>query len=191
MKAMIVRAALVVGALVAVSAAPVAVAQQLAAAQSSIVFEVKQMGVPVEGRFAAFDAKLVFDPKKPEAGSVQLSVDLTSAQIGDAETTRELAKPEWFDTKKHAAAVFTSKAFRPAAAGSIDVAGTLSLKGRSRDLSVPVTLSRAGAATTASGTFTLGRTDYKIGDGEWADVSIVANDVRVRFKLVFTGIAPP
>jgi polyisoprenoid-binding protein YceI len=185
------RAAVGLWALAGVVAATGASAQQLTAAQSAITFEVKQMGVPVEGRFTGFEAKLAFDPKKPEAGSVQLSVVLASAQIGDAETTRELAKPEWFDTRKHATAVFTSTAFKPGAAGRIDVVGTLALKGRSRELTVPVTLARAGAATTATGQFTLGRSDFKIGEGEWADVSIVANDVLVRFKLVFSGIAAP
>jgi hypothetical protein len=30
--------------------------------------------------------------------------------------------------------------------------------------------------------------DFRIGDGEWNDVSIVANDVAVHFKLALTGI---
>jgi polyisoprenoid-binding protein YceI len=169
---------------------PVAGAQQLAVDKSAITFVVKQMGVPVEGSFAAFDAKLVFDPKKPEAGSVQLRVDLASAQIGDAETTRELRKPEWFDTAKHAAATFTSKSIKAAGPGRFDVVGTLKLKAGARDITVPVVLAQAGAQTTATGQFSLGRVDYKIGEGEWADTSIVANDVLVKFKLVLAGIAP-
>jgi polyisoprenoid-binding protein YceI len=166
-------------------------AQQLVADKSTITFVVKQMGVPVEGSFGKFDAKLVFDPKKPEAGSVQLRVDLASAQIGDAETTRELRKPEWFDTAKHTAATFTSKSIKPAGAGRFDVLGTLSLKGNSRDVTVPVLLAQAGAQATATGQFSLGRVDYKVGEGEWADTSIVANDVIVKFKLELTGVSPP
>jgi polyisoprenoid-binding protein YceI len=166
-------------------------AQQVIADKSAIGFVVKQMGVPVEGSFGKFDAKLEFDPKKPEAGSVVLRVDLASAQIGDAETTRELRKPEWFDTAKHTAATFTSKSIKPAGAGRFDVLGTLSLKGNTRDITVPVVLAQAGAQATATGQFSLGRVDYKIGEGEWADTSIVANDVLVKFKLELSGIAPP
>jgi polyisoprenoid-binding protein YceI len=169
----------------------VAHAQQVVADKSAITFVVKQMGVPVEGRFDKFDAKLAFDPKKPEAGSVQLRVDLASAQIGDAETTRELRKPEWFDTTKHTTATFTSKSIKAAGAGRFDVVGTLSLKGNARDITVPVALTQTGAQTTATGQFSLGRVDYKIGEGEWADTSIVANDVLVKFKLELTGVAPP
>ena len=50
--------------------------------------------------------------------------------------------------------------------------------------------SPAGPASTAVGSFTLKRLDFKIGDGEWADTSMVANDVTVKFKLALSGMAP-
>jgi polyisoprenoid-binding protein YceI len=53
---------------------------------------------------------------------------------------------------------------------------------------VPVTLSQAGAVTTATGTFTIKRLTFKIGEGEWADTSMVADDVQVKFKLALSGV---
>jgi hypothetical protein len=50
---------------------------------------------------------------------------------------------------------------------------------------------QSGAQSTATGEFTVRRLDYKVGDNEWSDVSLVANDVRVRFKLVFAGLGSP
>jgi len=44
------------------------------------------------------------------------------------------------------------------------------------------------ANTTASGAFVIKRLDFKIGDGDWKDTSMVANDVQVRFKLTLTGV---
>src|SRR5689334_6612828 len=61
-------------------------AATLVPAQSEIVFVSKQMGVPVEGRFARFDAQVTLDPKKPEAGQVVLSIDTASATLGIPET---------------------------------------------------------------------------------------------------------
>ena len=46
------------------------------------------------------------------------------------------------------------------------------------------------AFDSATGTFTIKRLDFKIGEGEWADTSMVANDVQVKFKLAVTGVAP-
>jgi hypothetical protein len=29
-----------------------------------------------------------------------------------------------------------------------------------------------------------------VGDGEWADTSMLANDIQIKFKLALTGLAP-
>ncbi len=172
-----------------VLALPAGAQQRLIPAQSEIVFTIRQTGVPVEGRFRRFDAQLAFDPKKPEASKVAISIDLLSASIGDADTEAELAKPDWFDTKKFAQATFQSTGIKSTGPGRFDVAGRLAIKGAARDIVVPLTLTQAGAVSTANGSFTLKRLDYRIGDGDWKDTSMIANDVQVRFKLVVQGLA--
>jgi polyisoprenoid-binding protein YceI len=175
-------------ALLAATAAPACAQQKLVPAQSEIVFVSKQMGVPVEGKFKKFDAQVVFDPKKPEAAKIALSIDLGSVALGVAETEAELAKPDWFSTKQFPQASFQSSAVKQNAPGKFDISGKLSIKGASRDLVVPVALVQSGANTTASGTFVIKRLDFKIGDGDWKDTSMVANDVQVKFKLTLTGV---
>ncbi|HWP18408.1 MAG TPA: YceI family protein [Burkholderiaceae bacterium] len=174
----------------AVLAAPAWAQQKLVPAQSEIVFVSRQMGVPVEGRFKKFDAQVQFDPKKPEASKVAFTVDLGSAALGVPETEAELAKPEWFNTRQFPQAQFQSTAIKAAGPGRFDVAGKLTIKGQTRDLVVPVMLTQAGGTTTATGAFTLKRLEFKIGDGDWADTSMVANDVQVKFKLALTGVGP-
>ena len=49
----------------------------------------------------------------------------------------------------------------------------------------------AAGQGTASGSFTLKRLDFRLGEGEWADVSAVANEVQVRFRLQLSGLAAP
>ena len=66
--------------------------------------------------------------------------------------------------------------------------GTFTLKGRSRPLSVPVTLTQVGGTTTAIGAFTIRRLDFKVGDGDWTDTDLIANDVQVKFKLALSGV---
>jgi len=164
--------------------------QKLVPAQSQISFTSKQMGVPVNGSFRKFDAQVAFEPKKPEAAKISLTIDLASASLGSAETETELAKPDWFNTKAFPQATFQSTAVTSTGAGSFNVAGKLSIKSISRDLSVPVTLVQAAGQTTASGKFSIKRLDFKIGDGDWKDTSMVADPVEVNFKLVLTGVGP-
>ena len=169
-------------------AAPACAQQKLVPAQSEIVFVSKQMGVPVEGKFKKFDAQVDFDPKKPEAAKIGMTIDLGSVALGVAETEAELAKPDWFAIKQFPQATFQSTAVKQSGPGKYDVAGKLAIKGASRDIVVPVALAQSGPNTTASGAFVIKRLDFKIGDGDWKDTSMVANDVQVKFKLTLAGV---
>ncbi|MFG6448736.1 YceI family protein [Roseateles sp. BYS180W] len=175
-------------------ALPTAQAQttaQLVPAASEITFTSKQMGVAVEGRFKRFEAQLNFDPKRPEAGRVSFQIDLTSATLGDAMFDAELAKPVWFDTARSRMAVFQSSQIKPLGNNRFEVLGKLQIKGQVRELSVPLTLSSSKNQTLASGQVQIRRLDFRIGEGEWADTSMVANEVQVRFKLAFSGLSLP
>ena len=178
-------------ALLSAFAASACAQQKLAPAQSEIAFTSKQMGVPVDGKFRKFDAQVAFDPKKPEAGKIAFSIELGSASLGAAETEAELAKPDWFNTKLFPQATFQSTAVKAAGPGKFEVAGKLAIKGASQDIVVPVTLVQTGTNATATGSFAIKRLDFKIGDGDWKDTSMVANDVQIKFKLALTGMAAP
>ena len=167
-----------------------ATAAKLIAPQSEIAFVSKQMGVPVEGTFKKFDAKVAFDPRKPEAGSIAFTVDTASATLGEPETDAELPRPEWFGAVKFPQATFQSSSIKALGGGKFEVAGKLDIKGMVRAVVVPVTLTQSGATSTATGAFAIKRLDFNIGGGEWNDTSLVANDVQVKFKLALTGLGP-
>jgi polyisoprenoid-binding protein YceI len=174
--------------LAALVALPVLAQQKLVPAQSEIVFVSKQMGVPVEGRFKKFDAQIAFDPSKPATSKIAFTVDTGSATLGVPETDAELPKPAWFGVAKFPQASFQSTAIKGLGGSKFEVAGKLTIKGNSHDVLVPVQLTQAGGTTTASGSFTIKRLVFKIGEGEWSDTSMVADDVLVRFKLALSGV---
>ncbi len=161
---------------------------KLVPAQSEISFVTKQMGVPVDGRFKKFDAQVTLDPKKPETGTVAISIDMHSASMGVPETDTEMPKPTWFSAAKFPQATFRSSAIKGLGSGRFEVTGKLDIKGNVHELVVPVTITQAGPQSTATGNFVLKRLEYKIGEDEWTDTTVVANDVTVKFKLVFTGL---
>lgn len=161
---------------------------KLLAAQSEIAFQAKQSGVPVDGRFTRFDAQLALDPKAPQTGTVTISIETGSASVGLADSDAELPRAPWFNAPKFPRAVFQSSAIKGLGGGRFQAAGKLTLKGTAQELVVPVTITQAGALSTAAGEFLVKRLDYKIGDGDWKDTSLVANDVQVKFKLTLTGV---
>lgn len=162
--------------------------QKLVPAQSEIVFVSKQMGVPVEGRFKKFDAQLSFDPAKPETSKIAMTVDVASATLGVPESDAELPKAPWFNTAKFPQATFQSTSAKGLGGGKFEIRGKLSIKGQSQDVVVPVTLTQSGATTTATGVLPIKRLAFKIGEGEWSDTGMVADDVQVKFKFALTGV---
>lgn len=162
--------------------------QKLIPSQSDIVFVSKQMGVPVEGHFKKFEAQIAFDPAKLDSSKVSFTVDTGSATLGVPETDAELPKATWFSSVKFPQATFTSTSIRALGGGKFDVSGKLNIKGQIRDVVVPVAMVQTGPTTVATGVLAIKRLAFKIGEGEWADTSMVADDVQVKFKFGMTGV---
>lgn len=172
---------LAAGLLLAAAPAP---ADDIDYAQSRIGFTFTQMNVPVEGGFKKFRAQMRFDDKRPEASRAEIEVDLTSIDTGAPDGDAEAQRKPWFDTATSPTAKFVSSGVKRLAPDRYEITGKLTIKGRTRDLAVPVEVARAGANRNFTGSFVLKRLEYAIGEGPWADVETVADAVQVRFRIV-------
>jgi polyisoprenoid-binding protein YceI len=157
---------------------------QVDVAKSTITATSKQMNVPVEGKFTKFDAKVSFDPAKPAASSTQLTVDVGSYDLGDESYNEQVRGKEWFDAKTYPKATFVSSSIAPAGANKYTVTGTLTIKGKSQNVSFPMTAGQQGGAQTFDGALPVSRLKFDIGTGEWKDTSTVADEVTIKFHIV-------
>lgn len=154
--------------------------------QSSITFVSKQMGVPVEGSFRKFTARIAVDPARPEAGTAQIDIDLASIDTGIAEADEEVAGKKWFDTKNHPVASFISGSVKQSGQGRYEASGRMTIKGKSLDIKAPFTLKQNTDTLVIDGVFPLKRLDYGIGTGIWSDTDTVADEVQIRFHFILT-----
>jgi polyisoprenoid-binding protein YceI len=152
--------------------------------KSTITFVSKQMNVPVEGKFGKFSVQLAFDPAKYAEGQVQVELDLTTIDTGSDEANDEVKGKGWFDVKNHPIARFVSSSVKSLGAGRYEVAGKLTIKGRTREVVAPLTLKPFGTGAVFDGAFVLKRLDYGIGEGVWSDTDTVADEVQVKFHIV-------
>src|SRR4030042_7013210 len=113
------------------------------------------MGVPVEAGFKRFTTQMVFDPAKPEAARAQIEIDLASIDAGSPEADEESAGKLWFNRSVYAKATFVSSQVRALGNNRYEMRGTLPLKGRSRDMVVPVTFVPGINAAVFDGAFVL------------------------------------
>jgi polyisoprenoid-binding protein YceI len=179
------RHCLVLGVLVtALSGAQAIEFNQLQLNKSTLSFVSKQMNVPVEGQFKSFRSKLAFDPAKPATAKAELEIDLASIDAGSKDANDEVTSKAWFNTKDFPVAKFVSTSVRALGGNRFEVAGKMTIKGKTQDLTAPITLRQEGNSTIFEGSMVLKRGDYAIGEGMWADFGTVANEVQVKFRLV-------
>lgn len=173
----------------AVTAAQAVEFNRLQPDKSALSFVSKQMKVPVEGQFKTFRGKLAFDPAQPAAAKVELEIDLASIDAGSKDANDELAGKDWFNTKAFPVAKFVATSVKSLGGNRYEVAGKMSIKGRTLDLSTPLTLRQEGGSGIFEGSLVLRRADYGIGDGIWADFGTVANEVQIKFRLAASATA--
>jgi polyisoprenoid-binding protein YceI len=160
---------------------------QFQAAKSSLSFVYKQMNVPVDGQFKSFRANIAFDPAKPTAAKAEFEIDLASIDAGSKDANDEVAGKAWFNTRQFPLAKFVASSVKPLGNNRFEVAGKMSIKGKTLDLATPVTVTQQGNSASFDGSLVLKRADYAIGDGIWADFGTVANEIQIKFRLVATS----
>ena len=160
---------------------------QIQADKSAINFAYKQMGVSMDGKFRKFAAQLSFDPAKPAAAKASLDVDLASVDTGAQESDDEVAGKPWFNTKAFPTARFVSSSVKAVGGNRYEVAGKLTIKGKTQDIVAPATFTAQGNSGVFEGSFTIRRGDFSIGEGAWAAFDIVANDIQIKFRILATG----
>jgi polyisoprenoid-binding protein YceI len=152
------------------------------AAKSSLVATFRQENVPVDAPFKSFNGRVDYDPANPNASKAAIEVDTGSFDMGTADYNSEVRKKSWLDSGTYPKATFISTSVKPGVAGHFDATGTLTLKGKTQTLTVPVTATKNGAVTVFEGSLEISRAYFGIGDAEWKDV--VDDKVRIRFHLV-------
>jgi len=154
----------------------------LNAGKSTVTATFTQMKVAVDAPFKRFSGTVDFDAATPAEARAHIEIDTASFDLGDEDYNSEVRKPAWFDSAKYPKAVFDASGLKPLGAGRFEASGTLSLKGKTQALTVPVTVRSENGAVLFDGSVTLSRAYFNIGDAEWKDT--VADPVSVRFHLV-------
>ena len=152
-------------------------------AKSTVSAVFKQMGVPVEAKFTRFSAQVTFDNAKPQDGKASVEIDISSFDLGDPDYNREVQKKEWFNGSQFPKASFLSTRIQPSAPGKLEISGKLTIKGKTADVSFPLNVKKEGDQQVFEGSLPIKRLVFGIGEGEWKDTSIVADEVVIKFRV--------
>ena len=149
----------------------------------SLTFSFMQAGAENEGSFRQFTTELVYDPKNPAAGSLDVTVQTASLETQDKDRNDTLAGADLFDVRKYPTAQYVARSFAKRPDGQLEAVGKLTLRGVTRDLRVPLSLRPAGNGYELSGEVTIKRLDFGVGQGEWQSTEWVGNEVKLQYQV--------
>jgi cytochrome b561 len=172
----------------ALLAAPAGAAPWNVQPSSRLLFHFTQSSVAYTGAFERFEARIEFDPEKPEEGRIDVKIDIASLDTQNAERDAVLKSPEIFDAEKFPQAQFTADKIRALTPGQFEAPGTLTIKDISLPLVLPFSLlidknAANGDTAQASGTVVISRRDFGLAQGKWEATDIVADEVKIEIRV--------
>ncbi|MCJ8157435.1 YceI family protein [Sphingomonas sp. LaA6.9] len=143
-------------------------------------------GEAINGRFDRWRAAIRFSPDALGDSRIRVTVDLASANTEDSQRDDSLKSSDFFDTASHPTATFTARDIRDLEGDRYEARGTLELRGVSKPATLRFTLRIDGDKARVSGTSRIDRTDFGVGQGEWAATDAIAAGVDIAFSFTAT-----
>ena len=156
------------------------------AAASQLTFTPRLAGGEFEGRFERFEVSLRFSPADLAHSSLQVAVDLLSARTGDADRDVALQGGDFFATSRWPQARFTSRSIRALGGDRYEARGPLTLRDVTRDVRVPFRFepgAPAGGKARLSGSTTVQRLAFNVGQGEWRSTEWLDDRVGIDYSV--------
>jgi polyisoprenoid-binding protein YceI len=183
--------ALALAAVVALPATATAATYTIDKAHSEASFQVRHLVSKVRGKFDDFAGTVVMDAAKPEASSVEFTIQATSIDTNVADRDKHLRSDDFFAVEKYPAITFKSTKIESAGDHAYQVTGDLTMRGVTKRITLPVTFLgeakdpwghvKAGFETA----ITLNRKDYGINWNKALDQGgfLVGDDVEVTISI--------
>lgn len=178
------KKSVLLAALLAVAAAASAAVLKTDNAKSSVSAVFKQMNVPIESQFKKHNIVIDYNAAAPDTSKATVEIETASLDLGEADMNKEVAKKDWFNSAQFPKATFVSSAIKSAGAGKLNVSGKLTIKGKAADVTFPVTVRADGGKQVFDGALPIKRLAFNIGEGEWKDTGMVADEVTIKFHVV-------
>lgn len=168
----------------AFSAAAPATAADYVQASGALSFASEYQGETFTGLFPDFSTTLSFDPASPQDAKLDVTIPLASADTKNGERDGTLQTADFFNVARFAQARYTASGFRSLGDNRYAADGTLELRGVKKPVTLTLTWA-PGERPVLSGKATVKRLDFGVGGGDWADVSIIPDNVAISTRVTF------
>jgi polyisoprenoid-binding protein YceI len=130
-------------------------------AHSALTFKATSRLVNADGRFHRFAGDVSVDPRDPTTARISITVEAASIDTANTKRDTHLRSQDFFWVERHPTIVFENVRATQQGAG-VAVVGRLTVRGVTREITVPTTVTVAPDELVARGEFELKRTDYEM-----------------------------
>jgi len=157
---------------------------------SSIVFNVRHLVSQAEGRFRDFAGSIKYDAQDVKQSSVEFTVQSASIFTDNEKRDAHLKSEDFFAVEKYPTLSFKSKRVVSRGENKLDVLGTMTIRGVSKEVMVPVTVLGVGAGPR--GEVAGFRSDFKVNRKDYGIVwnsnldkggTVLGDEVEVRLLV--------
>lgn len=153
--------------------------------RSLVSFTVTKLGyADVDGRFTRFSGDVRYDPARPENSSIRWRVRVASVKTDEPGRDRSLQASDYFDAARYPDLSFESARVRALGNGRLEVTGRITIKGRTRPLTVVVQPAALGSGFETD--FELNRYDFDVTGGGLMS-RLIGRTVRVHLVVLAKG----
>ncbi len=131
---------------------------------SGIKIRIKNLGSNVTGTFHGLEGTIVFNPSEPGASSFRITIDPNTVNTGVKARDNHLRKEEYFNVAQYPKISFVSTHVRSSGTqGMYQLTGDLTIKGVTKEISFPFTVTTKNDGLLFSGECKLNRRDFNVG----------------------------
>lgn len=152
--------------------------------ESEIALEFSYLGTPVKAKFGKFTAAIAFDPADLAHSGAHVRIDTGSFDSANDDRDEFAREEVWFAVARFPEARFLTKSIRLVSPGRYEASAELTIRGATKNVILPFTVSIAEGVARMDGALTLLRADFGVGQGEWASTKEVGAAVGVSVKVV-------
>jgi polyisoprenoid-binding protein YceI len=156
------------------------------ASKSRLGFTVMWSGEPLNGVFKKWSAAIAFDPADLAHSNVVAVIDTASIATDYADGDDGIKGALGFAVDKFPTARFETIQIKPGPGGTYVAEARLTIRGITRPVTLPFKLEIQGGRAHVEGKATVMRSDFGVGQGEWADTRPVAHEITVTLDLTAT-----
>jgi len=148
--------------------------------ESTVRFSLKNFGFKTGGSLGAPEGDIIFNPDDPGKSSFRVTIKAESINTDNESRDEHLKEESYFDVKNYPLIRFVSSSVKQSdKKGSYETTGTLTVKNKSKEITMPFTAEKNGNGWTFSGSFKMNRRDYDVGGS-----STLSDEVTVEVKVV-------